>query len=109
MTAIDPLQRSSGVRRARKAAKLQTDGTSETASTETTNLPVAVSPPRTIPPRPARIGGDAAIEAQMIGERRGLRAGPTIHDEAKASYTKTEWSGSWDRRAPKGRKTKTDI
>jgi hypothetical protein len=73
------------------------------------NLPVAVSPPRTIPPRPGRISGDAAIRAQVIGERRGLRAGPAIHDEAKASYAKTEWSGAWDRRAPKGRKTKTEI
>jgi hypothetical protein len=109
MTSIDPLHRSSGVRRSRKAAQESLDGADSAADAGSANLPVAVSPPRTIPPRPARIGGDAAIHAQVIGERRGLRAGPTIHDEAKASYTKTEWSGSWDRRAPKGRKTKTEI
>jgi len=54
-----------------------------------------------IPPGPGRVGGEAAIHAQMIGERRGLRAGPTIHDEAKATYTKTEWSGEKDRRRPR--------
>jgi hypothetical protein len=45
----------------------------------------------------------------VIGEKRGLRAGPTIHDEAKATYNKTEWSGAKDRRAPKGRVTKTEV
>jgi hypothetical protein len=109
MTSIDPLHRSSGLRRPRKTAQESLDGAAGSADAETANLPVVASPPRTIPPRPARTGGDAAIHAQVIGERRGLRAGPAIHDEAKASYTRTEWSGSWDRRAPTGRKTKTEI
>ena len=51
----------------------------------------------------------AQIEAQMIGERRGLRAGASVIDEAKTTYNRTEWSGSKDRRAPKGRAAKTEI
>ncbi len=74
-----------------------------------TNLPVAVEPPRTIPTGAARASGDTVIHAQVIGERRGLRAGPTIHDEARVTYNSVEWSGAKDRRAPKGRNAKTDV
>ena len=56
-----------------------------------------------------RIAGAAAIDAQVIGERRGLRAGPTIHDEARRSYNHTKWSGAYDRRAPKGRVASSQI
>jgi hypothetical protein len=73
------------------------------------NLPVPVEPARAIPTGAAGSGGDAAIRAQVIGERRGLRAGPTIHDEARSSYNRVEWSGAKDRRAPKGRNAKTDV
>ena len=106
MSPIDPLRRSPLVRRLRKPAAESPDDTLET---EGSNLPVPVSPARTVPPKPGRIGGDSALHAQVIGERRGLRAGATVHDEAKSSYVKTEYSGSWDRRRPKGRAAKTEI
>ncbi|HZZ30943.1 MAG TPA: hypothetical protein VFE10_03030 [Phenylobacterium sp.] len=72
-------------------------------------LPVPVGPARTIPRGEARYAGAAAIEAQVAGERRGLRAGAQIHDQARVSYNRTAWSGSADRRAPKGRSARTEI
>jgi hypothetical protein len=73
------------------------------------NLPVPVGAPVTIASGPSALGGAAAIEAQVIGERRGLRAGPTIHDEAAAGYNRVEWSGAYDRRRTKGGAAKTRI
>ncbi|MBS0363716.1 MAG: hypothetical protein JSR98_20270 [Proteobacteria bacterium] len=72
-------------------------------------LPVPVGPARTIHSGATRPGGASAIDAQVIGERRGLRAGATIHSLAAGSYNRTEWSGSYDRRAPKGRVARTDV
>ena len=106
MTSIDPLRRLPGVRRPRKPADEAIDAAHDA---ESANLPVPVSPARTIPPASPRLGGEAALHAQLIGERRGLRAGPSVHDEAKDTYSKTEWSGSQDRRRPKGRAAKTEV
>ena|SRR5258708_6061997 len=103
--SIFPPRRTAGVRRAQPPE----DRDEAAQETPSANLPVPVSAPRTIPAGSARAGGAAAIHAQVLGERRGLRAGPTIHDEAKTSYNKTAWSGSSDRRRPKGRVTKTEI
>lgn len=106
MTSIDPLRRSQAIRRTRKS---ETETADDARESQGSNMLVPVSPAQTIPPKPGRIGGDSALHAQVIGERRGLRAGPTVHDEAKSSYVKTEFSGSWDRRRPKGRAAKTEI
>ena len=94
------------VRRTRKATGERPEAAAEAPSA---NLPVPVGPATTIPAGSARASGDAAIHAQVLGERRGLRAGPTIHDEARTSYNRTEWSGAKDRRAPKGRNAKTEV
>ena len=104
--SVDPLRSSPGIRRSRKADAERADDAPDAGSA---GLPVPVSPARTIPPGASRFAGSAAIDAQVIGERRGLRAGPTIHDDARSSYTRTEWSGSYDRRRPKGRVAKTEI
>ena len=111
MTSIDPIRRASQGRRPHKTAAEVSDDfeSGRSASAEPTTLPAPVAPAKTIPAGSARTSGDAAIHAQVIGEKRGLRAGPTIHDQAKATYTQTEWSGSKDRRAPKGRNAKTDV
>lgn len=103
--SIDPPRRTPAVRGPRKSG----EKAEEARAVEQANLPIPVGAPRAIPAGSARPGGDAAIHAQVLGERRGLRAGPTIHDEAKASYNKTAWSGSSDRRRPKGRAAKTEI
>ncbi len=106
MTSINPLRRSQPVRRTRKPEAETAD---DAHQSEGSNMLVPVSPARTVTPPPGRISGDSALHAQVIGERRGLRAGATVHDEAKSSYVKTEYSGAWDRRRPKGRAAKTEI
>jgi hypothetical protein len=106
--SIDPARRSPGIRRARKTAAEVLDEVEGDAKAAASNLPVPVGPARTIPPK-TPVASAAQIEAQMLGERRGLRAGASVIDEAKTTYNRTEWSGSKDRRAPKGRTAKTKI
>ena len=106
--SIDPIRRAPGPRRSRKS-EAETGRADLTQATDGSLLPVPVGPPRTIPQGAARVGGAAAIDAQVIGERRGLRAGPQIHDQARVSYNRTAWSGSADRRAPTGRSARTVI
>jgi hypothetical protein len=108
-SSIDPLRRSPRVRRTRKtAAEILDDLEGKSDASSEPGLPVPVGPARTIPPK-TPVASAAAIEAQLIGERRGLRAGASVIDEAKHTYNRTEWSGSKDRRAPKGRAAKTKI
>jgi hypothetical protein len=106
--SVDPLRKAPGLRRNRKAEP-SADRSDLTHETDGSLLPVPVGPPRTIPRSEARFGGATAIDAQVVGERRGLRAGAQIHDQARASYNRTAWSGSADRRAPKGRSARTEI
>jgi hypothetical protein len=52
------------------------------------------------------------FSAQLIGQdgqKRGLRGGDPVIDSAKTAYNRTEWSGSRDRRARKGRAARTEI
>src|SRR3954470_21498563 len=108
MSRIDRIRQTVSTRRAARTRAERPDEAFEPASA---NLPVPVGPvvaPRTF--REERRRGDAEVSAQLIGQdgqRRGLRAGPTIHDIAREAYTRTEWSGSYDRRARKGRAART--
>ena len=109
MSSIGPLRRSPRIRRTRKtAAEIVDELEGKTEASATTNLPVPVSPARTLPPT-SPVASAAQIEAQLIGERRGLRAGASVIDTAKRTYNGVEWSGSKDRRTPKGKATKTDV
>jgi hypothetical protein len=60
-------------------------------------------------PEPTR--ADPGVAAQLLGERerRGLRAGYNIREEARATYLQTEYAGPHDRRPRKGRITKTEV
>lgn len=106
MSSVDSLRVTPVVRRTRKAAAKRSGAAQETSGA---NLPVPVDAPQPLPAGPANAGGETAIHAQVIGERRGLRAGPTIHDEARGAYNSVEWSGAKDRRRPKGGATKTKV
>ncbi|MEO8113618.1 MAG: hypothetical protein ABI655_04490 [Phenylobacterium sp.] len=107
---IDSIRRASQARRARKGKVDKADAGPETGASR---LPVPVDPPRTVtPPRRHASQHGAEFTAQVMGqggEKRGLRGGATAIDTAKATYNKTEWSGAKDRRARKGRITKTDV
>jgi hypothetical protein len=107
-SSIDPTRRSGPVRRTRKSAPERSEAASEA---DASNMPVPVGRAETVPPA-TPVDGGAAIHAHLLGQtgaRRGLRAGATIVDTANSAYNKAEWSGSKDRRAPKGRVAKTDI
>jgi len=110
MSRIDRIQRADTARRASRAEASRPDGAEAMAGT---NLPVPVSPvsaPRSF--REERPRGYAEFAAQVIGqngERRGLRAGPSMLDIARNAYNRTEWSGAADRRARKGRATREEI
>ena len=98
-TPIDPIRRAERIRRAKRALTPRREA-SEPA--QTLPVPVAKAPP----PAPA-----VAVEVQLIGEgeRRGLRGGEPVLKAAKSAYVRTEWSGSADRRTPKGALTKKEI
>ncbi|MCR5877656.1 hypothetical protein [Phenylobacterium sp. J367] len=109
MSRIDPIRRAALLRR---AVRPETDDVDEAPKAYSANLPVPVDAPRTVPPRNSGPQGEAAFAAQLMGQdgqKRGLRAGAELIDHAKTSYVRTEWSGSYDRRARKGRLTNTDI
>jgi hypothetical protein len=110
MSRIDRIRRAV---QARSASRTEADRPQEAAGTAATNLPVPVGPviaPRSF--REERRRGDSELAAQLLGQdglRRGLRAGPNMVDIAQAAYNRVEWSGSYDRRARKGRQARTEI
>ncbi|MDZ4373864.1 MAG: hypothetical protein U1C74_20915 [Phenylobacterium sp.] len=109
MSRIDRIRRAALVRRAYRAEAGSADASGGAAPT----LPVPsrrVEPPRSF--QDDHRAPDIEFTAQLIGQdgqRRGLRAGPSLLDRARDAYNRVEWSGSFDRRARKGRQTKTEI
>ena len=70
------------------------------------------SGPEAGPAQAARPHGPAApVGAQLLGEqqRRGLRAGPEVLEQARSTYLQTEYAGPADRRPRKGQLARTDI
>ncbi|RAK67769.1 hypothetical protein [Phenylobacterium kunshanense] len=110
MSRIDRVRR---VTHSRRTARTESDRAEEPA-TDVVNLPVPVGAPGPYqrPPRREFRQGECEVAAQLMaqsGERRGLRAGPPLLDTARVAYNRVEWSGSFDRRARSGRRTRTDI
>ena len=61
---------------------------------------------------PPAAEGYSIFTAQVygqIGQKRGLRGGQPVFDQARAAYLETEYSGPDDRRPPKGLIKKTEI
>jgi hypothetical protein len=110
MSRIDRIKRAVS---ARQASRTEVDRTDEAWSGASANLPVSVtSVTQTRTFRDERPRGYTEFAAQIIGqhgERRGLRAGPSLLEQARDAYNRTEWSGSYDRRARSGRATREEI
>jgi hypothetical protein len=109
MSRIDPIRRSDPSRRAARATPEQAP---DVEGGEVVNLPVPVERVSRILPRGARPGSPAGFAAQLLGQdgqKRGLRAGAEVIDQAKSTYNRTEWSGERDRRTPKGARARTDV
>lgn len=63
-------------------------------------------------PAPSPLDSASVYAAQLLGQsgqKRGLRGGKPVLDEARAAYLGAEYSGEHDRRPPKGLLKKTDI
>lgn len=107
MSQIDRIRRTISSRKAARTAEAWAD---EAAAKRAGNLPVPVAPvaaSRSF--REGRTANDAEVIAQVLGqhgERRGLRAGPVLQEFARSAYSQIEWSGSYDRRARKGKRTR---
>ena len=108
MSRIDRIRHSIAARRAARADSQWRD------DAPAANLPVpagpAVTKARPLHNEPR--GSEAEVSAHLIGQegqRRGLRGGQSVLDIARETYSRIEWSGSWDRRARKGRQARTDV
>lgn len=94
---------------ARSAPRPDADRTDE--AYEPSFLPVPVGSVSE-PPRPDRRDAESAFEAQLMGQdgqKRGLRAGQPLLDQARATYSRIEWSGANDRRRRAGRNARASI
>ena len=72
------------------------------------NLPVPVGKARTVETNPPA----GPVEAQILGqqgEKRGLRGGPPVLNQARSAYLGAEWSGSANRRPKPGVVTVTKV
>ena len=103
---IDPISRPNATRRVKRS-----DNAARGESTDR-SVPAVYEPPP--PPAPSGVAAqpEAAFAAHMLGQdgqRRGLRGGKETLDSARTLYNKIEYSGSADRRSPKGRTAKTEV
>jgi hypothetical protein len=110
---IDPNRRVDPARRSRNARAAGADSATNSDFDER-SLPVVLESDVEAPPPPpnGRPGSAAHFAAHLLGQdgqKRGLRGGSPVLDAARQTYTRTEWSGSADRRARPGRGAKTKI
>jgi hypothetical protein len=80
---------------------------------ERANFPVLTDAPKERnDPEPDHGGGPEVFAAQVMGQdgqKRGLRGGPPVLNQARAAYLGAEYSGRRDRRPPVGKTTKTEA
>jgi hypothetical protein len=104
---IDPIRRPGPARRALPAPR-KTDR----HETEDETVFVVEDEETAPPPPPPRRGGFAAFAAHVMGQpgqKRGLRGGQEVLDNARSTYLGTEYSGDADRRPKAGLLKKTNI
>lgn len=74
--------------------------------------PEPADPPARPAPSPGADASGAAFAAQVMGQsgqRRGLKGGPPVLDEARSTYLGRAYSGSAERRPRPGKATDTDV
>ena len=104
---IDPIQRARAARRAlpapRDADRPEADGDEDVTF---------VRDEEPAPPPQPRRSGFATFAAHVMGQsgqKRGLRGGQEVLDNARSTYLGTEYSGTADRRPKAGLIKKTEI
>jgi hypothetical protein len=71
-----------------------------------------IDPTPTPSPDASEPVAEAAFTAQVLGQtgqKRGLKGGPPVLEQARSAYLGAAYSGPQDRRPRPGRVTKTDI
>ena len=74
--------------------------------------PEPAAPPARPAPSPGADAPAATFAAQLMGQsgqRRGLKGGPPVLDEARSTYLGRAWSGAAERRPKPGKATDTDV
>ena len=75
-------------------------------------VPVEAARSKRIEPNTATPHPDPAFEAQRLGQpgqKRGLKGGQEVLDQARSTYLRSEYSGAAERRPQPGKTTKTEI
>ena len=104
---IDPIRRTGPARRALPAPR---KGDRHETEDETVFLVEDDEPaPRPPPPRRDGFATFAAHVMGQSGQKRGLRGGQEVLDNARSTYLGTEYSGEADRRPKAGLLKKTNI
>jgi len=103
---IDPLQRVQAARRALPAPR-DTDRPEADGDEDVTF--VRDEQPAPPPPRRGAFATFAAHIMGQTGQKRGLRGGQEVLDNARSTYLGTEYSGPADRRPRTGLIKKTEI
>ena len=103
---IDPLQRARAARRALPAPR---DSDRPEADGEEDVTYVRDEQPEPPPPRKSGFATFAAHLMGQTGQKRGLRGGQEVLDNARSTYLGTEYSGPADRRPKAGLIKKTEI
>jgi hypothetical protein len=90
----------------READRRARDRRAERRAVALTEQPPVAAPPTAAP------ADDPAFAAQLIGQtgqKRGLKAGPPVLDQARSTYLGAEYSGSNERRPKPGGAAKRDV
>jgi hypothetical protein len=103
---IDPIQRAQAARRALPAPR---DADRHEADGEEDVTFVRDEQPAPPPPRRGAFATFAAHIMGQTGQKRGLRGGQEVLDNARSTYLGTEYSGPADRRPRAGLIKKTEI
>ena len=108
---IDPLQRAQAARRALPAPRDTNRPNPEREGADGEEDVTFVRDEQPAPP-PPRKGAFATFAAHLMGQsgqKRGLRGGQEVLDNARSTYLGTEYSGPADRRPRTGLIKKTEI
>ena len=116
---VDPIRRVARVQRA-DAVRRHEACDDETMFKPMSQLPMVVPQPEgdaeearaSAAPLKGDAPASAPFAAQLLGQpgvKRGLKGGQEVLNNARATYLGAEYSGTNDRRPPKGRLTKTEI
>lgn len=109
---VGPVQRRDERRERERRSAERRSAAASRALVPTDFAPESAEPPARPAPSPGADASAAAFAAQMMGQsgqRRGLKGGPPVLDEARSTYLGRAYSGAAERRPKPGKATDTDV